>query len=77
MRWTVRSVDPNAIALIQSVAKDSGQTMGALLTEAIRVWYDHRPEPTPDPEIIELQKQFWHFNRLLEELFTMLGRNRR
>jgi hypothetical protein len=42
-RWTVRGVDPEALALLLLVQRGCGQTLGALLSDAIREWYNRLP----------------------------------
>ena len=39
-RWTVRGVDPEAIEMIRVVREACGLANGALLSDAIRVWYE-------------------------------------
>lgn len=42
-RWSVRGVDPEALELLLIVQGVCGQTLGALLSDAIRDWYNRLP----------------------------------
>lgn len=43
-RWTVRGVDPDAVELVRVVRETCGLPTGTLLSDAIRVWFEHLPE---------------------------------
>ncbi|WP_156907427.1 hypothetical protein [Thalassobaculum salexigens] len=43
MKWTIRNVEPGAIDMIAVMAEKSGWTYGALISDAIAVWYDALP----------------------------------
>lgn len=47
-RWTVRDVDADALEMIRLVRAHCGLSMGVLLSDAIRVWYDALPEIDDD-----------------------------
>jgi len=40
-RWTIRGVDPAAIAIIRSARIEYGGSSGELVTEAIKAWHAH------------------------------------
>lgn len=58
--------------MVQFVATESGQTLGSLVTEAIRFWYKSLPEPVEDADLVELQTQVLHFRGLVEQLCQLL-----
>ena len=35
-RWTIRGVDPDAVYVIQAIRTETGASLGAILSEAIR-----------------------------------------
>ena len=43
MKWTIRNVEPEAIEMIAIMAEKSGWKYGALISDAIAVWYDALP----------------------------------
>jgi hypothetical protein len=52
-RWTVRNVDHEAIQLLRSVQQDNPEfTLGELLSDAIRYWYENLDEEIPDDAFI-------------------------
>jgi hypothetical protein len=42
-KWSVRGVDREAVELLLAVQRDCGQTLGALLSDAIHTWYEQLP----------------------------------
>ena len=43
-RWTIRNVDPETIAIINSICAQSGATAGELVNEAILDWFENLEE---------------------------------
>lgn len=43
-RWTVRDLDPEALEMLHRVRGTCGLTLGVLLSDAVRTWYDGLPE---------------------------------
>ena len=48
MKWTIRNMEPEAIVMIAVIAERSGWTYGALVSEAIAVWYESLPYEDDD-----------------------------
>lgn len=44
VKWTVRNIDTAALEMLHRVRDTCGQTLGALVSDAVRVWYDSLPE---------------------------------
>ncbi len=49
-RWTVRSVDPEAIEMIRLVRETCGLTTGELVSAAVRDWFERLPEVEGEDE---------------------------
>jgi hypothetical protein len=43
MKWTIRNIEPDAVAMIAETADTSGRSYGDLVSEAIAFWYDSLP----------------------------------
>lgn len=43
MKWTIRNIEPDAVAMIAETADTSGRSYGNLVSEAIAFWYDSLP----------------------------------
>ena len=43
IRWTVRGIPKDTIAIIEEIHSLSGERYGELVNEAIRFWYDSLP----------------------------------
>ena len=43
MKWTIRNIEPDAVAMIAETADTSGRSFGDLVSEAIAFWYDSLP----------------------------------
>ena len=47
-KWTLRNIEPEALALLHEVSETSGLPMGALVSQALVEWYDRLPEIDDD-----------------------------
>jgi hypothetical protein len=47
-KWTVRNFDSEALGMLRRVRDTCGQTLGSLLSDAIRAWYADLPEIEDD-----------------------------
>lgn len=53
MKWTIRNIEPEAVAMIAETADTSGRLHGDLVSEAIAFWYDSLPyegDPASPPD---------------------------
>ena len=69
MRWTIREVEPAAIAKVQEQQQQSGRRLGSLLSEAIDQW---KPESDISAEVAELRAEFSQYCRTIERLVQEL-----
>lgn len=52
MKWTIRNIEPDAVAMIAETADASGRSFGDLVSEAIAFWYDSLPyEDNDDSDV--------------------------
>ena len=48
-RFTVRGIDAEVWRELHRQAKERGMTVGAAVTEALRLWLKQQPGTTPEP----------------------------
>ena len=72
-RWTVRGVESEVIALVQEISATSGESLGALVTEAIRFWHASLPEADEHPDLAELRQLLSEQRMLIEQLYQRLS----